>query len=442
MSRFLSYSPDQGLLVPADVREALGGDHLCFFVHRVVERLNLVRFVDAYKAEGGVLYHPSLMLKVWLYAYALGVTSSRRLEQRIREDLAFRYLAGGAQPDHWTLNAFRSRHGRAINDSFTQVVEMARQMGLRQMGTVAIDATRIKASASPDKVVKHKLLKPRALKRARGQRLATRLAIRRWQQACDADDPNENAGSRIEIGPDAVDEMPVELVELPKPAREKTVLRSVTDPSARFLRTRGGRFVLGYTAEIAVSDDHLIVAQRVTRTANDNESLAPMVELVHQVCGTPPGRVVADSGYYSNRSVERMEQANIEAFVPDSNLARELNLKLPPNDLPCRDPRLRRMREKMRSDPGRAIYSRRKALVEPVFGVLKEQRNLRGFRMRSIGKVAIEFALAALAYNITRIHRASQTQTPPTKNSYFQPKERTHTDSSARTFEFRPGTGL
>ncbi len=407
MSRYLAYSPDQGSLVPSDVHEVLGADHLCFFVHRVVERLDLGRFLESYKAEGGVLYHPSLMLKVWLYAYALGVTSSRRLEARIREDLAFRYLAGGAQPDHWTLNAFRTRHGRAINDSFTQVVEMARQMGLRQLGTVAIDATRIKASASPDKIVKHKLLKPRALKRARAERLETRQNIRRWQQACDADDPNENAGSRVGVALDRVEQMPVELAQLPRPAREKTVRRSVTDPDARFLRSRGGRFVLGYTAEIAVSNDHLIVAQRVTQAATDNDSLAAMVELVKQTCSQPPGAVVADSGYYSNHNVAQMEQANIDAYVPDSNLARELNLGQKADDVRCRDPRLRRMREKMRSEQGNKMYRRRKALVEPVFGVLKEQRNLRGFRTRSITKVSTEFALAAIAYNLTRLHKTT-----------------------------------
>src|SRR6267154_5323329 len=133
MSRYLPYSPDQVELLPASVHEVLGGDHLCFFVHRVVERLELGRFEEAYSAAGGMLYHPSLMLKVWLYAYALGVTSSRRVEQRIREDLAFRYLAGNARPDYWALNAFRRRHGRAINDCFTQVVEMARELGLRQL---------------------------------------------------------------------------------------------------------------------------------------------------------------------------------------------------------------------------------------------------------------------------------------------------------------------
>ena len=278
MSRFLPYVSEQGVLIPADAREALGSDHLCFFVHAVVERLDLRRYTESYGSACGVLYHPSSMLKVWLYAYALGVTSSRRLEQRIRENLAFRFLAGGARPDSWALNAFRKRHGRAIDDSFTQVVEMARQMGLRQLGTVAIDATRIKAPASPDKIVKHKEvkqkkvnpLKPRALKRAR--------------------------------------------------------------------RTHG-------------------------------------------------------TGRRSSLRARLQSGSRTEPWTS-------------PDDTRCRDPRLKRMRERMRSEHGRSLYRRRKALVEPVFGVPKEQRNLRAFRTRSLPNVATEFALAAIAYNLTRLHKA------------------------------------
>jgi len=386
------------------VSEVLGSDHLCFFVHRVVERLDLSRYTEAYGAEGGLLYHPSLMLKVWLYAYALGVTSSRRLERRIREDLAFRYLAGGAEPDYWALNAFRKRHGRALNDSFTQVLELARQMGLRQMGTVAIDATRIKASASPDKTVKQRYVKVRAMRRARGERLEARLKVRRWQRACDADDPNENAGSRVDAPLEAVEQMPATLAKLSRPARQKTVRRSVTDPDARFLRARGGRFVLGYTAEIGVSNDHLIVAQRVTQEATDNASLEPMVDLIEATCNQSPDAVVADIGYYSNWNVERMQQRGIDAYVPDSNLARELNLGQKANDLRSTDPHHIRMRAKMRTERGSNLYRRRKALVEPVFGVLKEQRQLNHFRMRSLDKVAIEFTLATIAYNLTRLH--------------------------------------
>src|SRR6266853_6778206 len=149
MWRFLAYSPDQAYLLPPSVKDELGEDHLSMFLHRVVERLDLRELEQAYSDEGGELYAPALMLKVWLYAYALGMTSARRLEQRIRGDLAFRYLAGGAQPDFGALNEFRKRHGRAMNDIFTQVVELARSLGLGKLGHVAIDSTRRAANAAP-----------------------------------------------------------------------------------------------------------------------------------------------------------------------------------------------------------------------------------------------------------------------------------------------------
>jgi transposase len=400
MSRYRAYVPEQGYLLPPSVESVLGPDHLCFFVGGMVDKLDLSRFDQSYGPVGGLLYHPSLMLKVWLYGYALGVTSSRRLEQRVREDLAFRYLSGGSTPDFWALNAFRSRHARALNDCFTQVVEHARTLGMGRLGTVAIDATRIKASASPDKV----------LKVERAQRAVVRKRVRRWQQACEQDDPNENAGSSVGAAVDAlaVAVVPAKLPKLPRPARAKKAATddrvSITDPEARFLRARGGRFVLGYTGEVAVSEDHLIVAQRVTREATENASLEPMVELVEVTCGCKPERVVADSGYYSNQNVERMEDRKIDAYVPDSNLAQRLNLRKPADDLPCKDPRLKRMRHKMLTDEGKAIYAQRRAIVEPVFGTLKEHRNLRSFRLRSRNKVATEFALAATAYNLTRMY--------------------------------------
>src|SRR6202158_5937335 len=141
MSNFLEYNPEQAYLLPPTVREVLGEGHLCFFVHGAVEKLDLRELEAGYSEEGHPAYHPALLLKVWLYAYALGMTSSRRLEQRIREDLAIRYLAGGSQPDFWALNEFRKRHGRAMNDVFTQVLEAGRSLGMGRLGHVAIDST-------------------------------------------------------------------------------------------------------------------------------------------------------------------------------------------------------------------------------------------------------------------------------------------------------------
>ena len=174
MANFLEYNPEQAYLLPPTVREVLREGHLCFFVHGAVEKLDSQEFEAGYSDEGHPAYHPALLLKVWLYAYALGMTSSRRLEQRIREDLAFRYLAGGAQPDFWALNEFRKRHGRAMNDIFTQVVELARSLGLGKLGHVAIDSTRIAANAATSCTD--------SLEKLRAERAKIRKNIRRWQQ--------------------------------------------------------------------------------------------------------------------------------------------------------------------------------------------------------------------------------------------------------------------
>ncbi len=393
MSRFMDYSPDQAYLLPPSVRDELGADHLCFFVRRVVERLDLSRFEQAYGAEGGALYAPELMLGVWLYAYALGITSARQLARRVVEDLPLRYLAGGARVDNWTLSAFRRRHALALNDCFTQVLEMARTLGLGKLGRVAIDSTRIQASACRDRIDSEQAL--------RDTRARLRRQVRSWQQAADRDDA-EPGGLAVAIGvlEDKLAELPQRLERLQKSALKKL---SRTDEDARFLRQRGGHFVLGYTAEIAVSDDHLIVAQRVTQNAADNHSLLPMIEQTRQRCGSAPGQVLADSGFFSIANLEQMEKQNLDAYVPDSNLAQALNLGVQCRFKACAPAHLR-MRQKLDNDTGRAAYARRKAIVEPVFGVLKQQRNMRQFRTRSLKRVGNEFTLATIAYNLTRIH--------------------------------------
>jgi transposase len=393
MSRFKVYSPDQAYLLPPSVRDELGSKHLCFFVREVVERLDMSVFELSYSAEGGELYSPQLLLGVWLYAYALGITSARQVERRLVEDLAFRYLASGERVDNWALSAFRRRHSLALNDAFTQVLEWARGKGMVKLGRVAIDSTRIAANACKDKADSEQAL--------RDTRARLRRQVRIWQKAADGDDA-EPGGLEIAIAEldQALAEMPRRMERLKKSGLKKL---SRTDVDARFLRQRGG-FVLGYTGEIAVSDDHLIVAQQVTRNVNDNASLQPMLDEVERRCGAPPGAALADSGFFSIDNLEMMEQRNIDGYVPDSNLACELNLgrRCPKK---ARAASHRRMRAKLRSPAGQAAYARRKAVVEPVFGVLKQQRGMRQFRTRGLQNVNNEFTLATLAYNITRLHR-------------------------------------
>jgi transposase len=393
MSRFKLYSPDQAYLLPPSVRDELGSGHLCFFIRGVIERLEMSVFEQSYSAEGGELYAPQLMLAVWLYAYALGITSARQIERRLVEDLAFRYLSAGERIDNWALSAFRRRHGRALNDAFTQVLEWAQSQGMVKLGRVAIDSTRVQANASKDKVDSEQAL--------RDTRARLRRQVRTWQKQADHDD-QEPGGLEVAIGElnQALAEMPRRLERLKKSGLKKL---SRTDEDARFLRQRGDKFVLGYSAEIAVSDDHLIVGQRVTQNVTDNDSLVPMIDEVQQRCGAPPDAALADSGFFSLDNLNQMEQRNIDAYVPDSNMARALNLGTRCRTRACH-PAHRRMRAKLRSPAGKAAYARRKAVVEPVFGVLKQQRGIRQFRTRGLNNVANEFTLATLAYNLTRLH--------------------------------------
>jgi len=366
-----------------------------------VERLDLSAFEQEYSEEGHPAYHPALLLKVWLYAYALGVTSSRRLEQRVREDLAFRYLAGGAQPDFWALNDFRRRHRRALNDLFTQVVELARSVGMGKLGQVAIDSTRIAANASPHRIETEKAL--------RTERAKIRRQIRRWQQQCDVSDPDEAPGQRL--APQQVAALEQRRAEIPRQLEKlhKAGLRraSQTDPDSRFLRERKG-FTLGYTATLAVSEDHLIVEQRLTQSPTDNDLLVPVVQAVEQRCGEQPARALADAGFFSVENLKAMAERQIDAYVPDSHLSRELNRGVRVRGrAAARQPIHRQMRRKLRAPAGRAIYQRRREIVEPVIGVLKEQRGMRRFRCRGLWKVAVELALVAMAFNLTGLWRVA-----------------------------------
>ncbi len=393
MSRFKPYNPEQAYLLPPSVKDVLGEGHLCFFVQQVVGRLDLSAFEAAYSAEGGELYAIELMLGVWLYAYATGLTSGRELERRIKEDLPLRYLAAGERPDFWALNAFRRTHPRAINDVFTQVLELVRDAGLGQLGVVAVDSTPIAAHNSKQRVDTQQ--------RLREQRLKYRRQVRHWQKQCAASEPlvAEYAAEQVQRVQQRLAELPPRLQALHK-SGEKQLPR--TDAEARVLR-KHRRFLIGYTAEIAVSEDHFLVAQRVTQQRTDNDSLLPMLAEVERQCRARPQKVLADAGYYSNANLRQLEKDTITAYIPDSNMAAALNRGQRVRGR-ARAPEMQRMRRRLRTPEGRKLYAQRKALAEGPFGTIKSERDLHRFRLCGLVKVGIEFALGAIAHNLTRWH--------------------------------------
>jgi transposase len=395
MSRFLPYSPDQAYLLPPSVTEVLPPGHLCFFLQQVVAKLDLEPFEQEYSDQGGQLYHPALMLSVWLHAYATGITAGRELERRIGQDLAFRYLAGGAQPDHWALSAFRRRHPRAINDVFVQVLEFVRDQGLGKLGTVAVDGTPIAANNSKGRVD--------TVEKLRRQRARYRQQVRDWQRRCNAEDSavaQEYAQEQMEKAQQRLDSIPGRLQKLQKSRRERLPR---TDPDAQVLKRRG-KSVVGYQAQIAVSEDHFIVGQEVTQAPAENDTLLPMVKQVERNCGERAEKVLGDAGLYSNDNAESLKQDGIDAYIPDSNLAAALNRGGRVKGR-AKSPVLREMRAKFRTTEGRRLYGRRRATVEGPFGTLKVGRHMAQFRLRGLVKVGTEFALGVVGYNLTRLHQ-------------------------------------
>lgn len=385
MPNYFPYQPEQAELLPRHVRDELPAGHLCFVIHDLMEQQDMSQFDQAYSEEGQKAYAPRMMLKVWLYGFAVNVRSTRKLERRIQEDLGFRFLAGGARPDHKTLSEFLRRHAATIEELFTQVLGAVRQSGMARLGRVAIDSTRIKANASPDRLVK-----------------VDRKQVRRWRREMESEDPDQEPG--LEVSREQAERVRQELGRVTSSEKQ-----SQTDPEARFLRERGGKFRLGYTGEVAVSEDHFIVAVRVTQNATDNASLLPMVSEVERQCRSKPEKVLADSGYYSRGNLDEMQRQQIEAYVPDSHLARELNTGEVAEGY-GRHGRIvhaetQHMRQKLRRPEGRKIYEKRKSMVEPVIGTLKEQRGMRQFLRRGLAAVNMELTLAAISYNLTHLHR-------------------------------------
>ena len=264
------------------------------------------------------------------------------------------------------------------------------------LGHVAIDSTRIAANASRDRV--------ETAKKLRAERAKIRRQIRRWQKQCDAQASDEAPGQQLSAEQMAalerrLNEIPRRLERLRKSGLAR---RSQTDPDSRFLRDRKG-FPLGSRAEVAVSEDPWIVEQRVRQHAHDHASLVPLVDAVEQRCGERPRKVSAAAGFFTLEAVVELAERGIDAEVPDSVPARELHRgKRGIGAAPVRHPEHRRMRQKLRDPAGRAIYQRRQAIVEPVLGVLQEPRGMRQFRRRGLAQVAVELALAATAFNLTR----------------------------------------
>ena len=290
---YLPYDPNQQLLLPAALQEWLPEDHLAYFISDVVDQLDLSDITARYEQErrGGPPYHPRMMVKVLLYGYCPGVASSRRIAQRLHEDIAFRVLAANNTPDFRTISDFRKDNLAALSGLFLQVLALCQQAGLVRLGHVALDGTKVRANAS-----KHKAMSYKRMKEKEAQ-LAAEVA-ELLQKAQEADDEEDHRYGKDKRG----DELPAELAfregrirkireamaALEAKAREAAeqataagrehtgvpedkAQRNFTDPESRIMPGPGGRdFVQAYNCQAVVDNAHqVIVAARATNQPSD-----------------------------------------------------------------------------------------------------------------------------------------------------------------------------
>src|SRR5258708_7665167 len=333
------YYPDEDLLLPPSLRDWLPEKHLAYFVSDVVDQLDLSAMDAVYGNEkrGQPPYDPQMLTKVLVYAYCVGVFSSRRIERRLLEDIAFRVLAAGNQPNFRTISDFRKIHLETLEGLFEQVLKIALEAGAMKVGRVAVDGTKVKANAS-----KHKAMSYDRMKEKERDLRAEVKEMMAQDAAADAEEDERYGDKRGDELPAALARRETRLKAIREAkralearAREKAVAEggdakqarpkdkdqyNFTDPESRIMKGADG-FVQAYNAQAAVEPElQLIVGQTVTSASNDKEQLMPMVEVIEQQSGHRPEEILGDRGYCSEKNLEALDSAEnpeqrIEGYI-------------------------------------------------------------------------------------------------------------------------------
>jgi transposase len=452
---------NQSLLFPPSLHDWLPENHLARFLADVVNALDLEGIYASYSEKDGrgmSAYAPAMMVRVLLYGYATGVYSSRKIQAKTYDDVAFRFLSADEHPDHSTLAEFRKRHLKALSGLFLQAVQLCAKAGLVKLGHVAIDGTKIKANAS-----KHKAMSYARMGEAE-RRLQQEIdgLLQQAEETDAAEDALYGKGRRGDELPDELSRRDSRLkkiqqakAELEKEAEEKAeqqraeaeakraarrqqeqqtgkkprgrepkapapeqaqpeakAQRNFTDGDSRIMPdgANKGSFLQGYNAQAAVdSTAQVIVAAEITQQSNDSRQLLPMLEQLEANLGRKPDAVSADAGYWSEANATDEKVAGIDLHIATGRMKHDPTMETERGPLPDQATAKQAMQHKLRTDAGRTIYKMRKAIVEPVFGQIKEVRGFRRFSLRGLDKVRAEWKLVCAAANLLKLFRSGWT---------------------------------
>ena len=447
---FIPIDRDTPYLFPPSVQDYLPDDHLARFVVDIVDQLDLNHLSAVYTGRGSKPFHPAMLVSLLFYGYATGVFSSRKLEKASYDSIAFRYVCANSNPDHDTINSFRKRFLQELAALFVEILVVAEAMGLVKLGTVSLDGTKIKANASKHKALSwdyanrleaqlkqevEELMRlaeeadqgslpeemdiPEELQR-REQRL---LAIAQAKEEIHARSQARYEDEQAEYE-DKLAKREARAKKTGKKPRGKPPKRptagprskdqvSLTDSESRIMPTSGGGFDQAYNAQAGVDvETHLIVEQHVTQHTNDKQEIEPAlaaIEHLPAVLGEVK-KLLADTGYFSKANVEKCVEGGIEPLIAEKRQSHNIPLMERFSEDPEPPPNataVQAMRHRLQTQEGKAVYAKRKATVETVFGIVKDVLAFRQFLLRGLDAVQGEWSLVCIGWNLKRMHALS-----------------------------------
>ena len=441
--KFREWTPDQNYLFPPSTQDWLPQNHLVYFLMEVSQQIDISPILDDYESEKGGQppFHPRMMLVLMLYAYCVGVFSSRKIMARCETDVAFRVIVGDDIPDFRRIAEFRRRHLPHMQSLFLEVLALCREAGLLKVGRLALDGTKVKANASRHKAMSYDRM---TVEEERLQQEIDEL-LAKAQAADDAAD-EQHGDARGDELPDELARRETRLQKireakaaLEEQARQKAAdhvakleaegrtvrtnseeavpkpkdQRNFTDPESKIMKTSNKGFDQCGNAQAVANEDQIIVSADVTDQANDSRQVEPMVEQTLENLDTIGvkeniGAFTADAGYFSEDNVTTLEtNERIDAtYIATGRLKHHERAPEAPKGRPANDlTKKERMARKLRTKKGRAEYARRKAIVEPPFGQIKHCRGFRQFLLRGLKQMQGEWKLVCLTHNLLKVFR-------------------------------------
>ena len=443
---YRDWSPNQVYLLPPSPQHWLPEGDLVYFLLDTVATLDLTPIFAHYERErrGQPPFHPRMMVTLLLYCYATGTRSSRKIMRRCQADLACRVIVGEDIPDFRTISDFRKAHLARLETLFVEVLKLCALAGLVQVGTIALDGTKVKANASRHKAMSYDRMQEEE------ERLKEEIAamLTEAQATDDAEDARH--------GPDRRgDELPAELARrqsrLAKIQQARAMLEerakveaaaeaarraaegkaspkttpadavpgpkdqiNFTDPESRIMKASNKGWDQCGNAQAVANEHQIILAADVTAEANDKRQALPMMDQARanlDAAGVAQaiGAARMDSGYYSETNTAGLEERGIDPYVATERLKHhEKVASAPRGRIPKDLSAKQRMARKLRTKKGRERYAKRKGMIEPIFGQLKGVLGFRQFSLRGLAAMRGEWRLMAMVHNLLKLWRRGQ----------------------------------